>query len=178
VSGRTEATIRADVVPEAFDFEAVFRTHYRRIARVIVRVIQDPSRAEELAVEVFWKLWRHSSAHGPQCGGWLHRTAVRVAIDELRRRSRREKYEQWFGASRQPDDPERSHAAEDERKKVRRVLAALRSQDAQMIALRAEGLSYDELALTLNLNPASIGTMLRRAHESFRKEYVKRYGDA
>ncbi|HEY7189217.1 MAG TPA: sigma-70 family RNA polymerase sigma factor [Vicinamibacterales bacterium] len=180
MSAQTEATTATDESPaDTFDFEAVFHTHYRRVARVIVRVIQDPSRAEELAVEVFWKLWRHPSAQGPQCAGWLYRSASRVALDELRKRARREKYERWFGFHTTPaGDPERSHATGEERTRIRTVLAALRSQDAQLVALRSEGLSYEELADALTLNPSSIGTMLRRAQEAFRKEYVKRYGDA
>jgi RNA polymerase sigma-70 factor (ECF subfamily) len=168
----------ADAPTDSFDFEAVFHAHYRRIARVIVRVIQDPSRADELAVDVFWKLWRHSSAHGPHAAGWLYRTAVRAALDELRRRSRRERYERWFGVTARAHDPEQMHNAAEQQIRIRTVLGALRSSDAQLIALRAEGLSYEELAQALTLKPASIGTMLRRAQESFRKEYVKRYGPA
>ena len=45
-----------------FDFEHFFHIHYERIARVIARVVRDPARSEELAVEVFWKLWRKPSA--------------------------------------------------------------------------------------------------------------------
>jgi RNA polymerase sigma-70 factor (ECF subfamily) len=178
VSAHTDAAVRAAAPSEAFDFDAVFRTHYRRIARVIFRIIQDPSRAEELAVEVFCKLWRHASAQVPDCGGWLYRSAVRTAIDELRKRTRREKYERWFGAGRRTDDPERSQQAAEERTRIRRVLASLRAVDAQLIALRAEGLSYEELADALHLKPTSVGTMLRRAQEAFRKEYIKRHGQA
>ena len=170
--------MRAEAPAEAFDYEAVFLTHYRRVARVIVRVIQDPSRAEELAVEVFWKLWQHPSAHGPHCAGWLYRTAVRAALDELRKRTRREKYESWFGFRAPSGDPETAREASDARARIRAVLASLRSLDAQLVTLRAEGLSYGELAGVLDLKPASIGTMLRRAQEAFRKEYVKRYGEA
>jgi RNA polymerase sigma-70 factor (ECF subfamily) len=179
VSAGTDATVSAGESALPFDFEAVFHAHYHRIARVIVRVIQDPSRAEELAVDVFCKLWRHPSAHGPHCAGWLYRSAVRSALDELRKRTRREKYERWFGINTPPsEDPERSREAAEERTRIRTVLTSLRSQDAQLVALRSEGLSYEELAETLNLKPASIGTMLRRAQESFRREYIKRYGDA
>ena len=178
VHARTEAAMTAEAPTDSFDFEAVFHTHYRRIARVIVRVIQDPSRADELAVDVFWKLWRHSPAHGPHAAGWLYRSAVRAALDELRRRSRREKYERWFGVTARAHDPEQMHNAAEQQIRIRTVLGALRSSDAQLIALRAEGLSYEELAQALTLKPASIGTMLRRAQESFRKEYVKRYGPA
>jgi RNA polymerase sigma-70 factor (ECF subfamily) len=172
------AAAPAEAPAEAFDFERVFRTDYRRIARVIFRVIQDPSRAEELAVDVFWKLWRHPSAQGGQCVGWLYRTAVRAALDELRKRARREKYESWFGFRAPSGDPEVAREASEERTRIRTVLASLRSLDAQLVTLRAEGLSYDELANVLDLKPTSIGTMLRRAQEAFRKEYVKRYGEA
>ncbi|MDP6582177.1 MAG: sigma factor, partial [Vicinamibacterales bacterium] len=60
-----------------FDLEAVFRAHYGRITGVIARVVRDPARAEELAVEVFLKLWREPRAQGDKATGWLYRTAVR-----------------------------------------------------------------------------------------------------
>jgi RNA polymerase sigma-70 factor (ECF subfamily) len=174
VSAETEAGVATDEPAEPFDLEATFHTHYRRIARVIARVIHDPSRAEELAVDVFYKLWRHPSAHGPNAGGWLYRCATRLALDELRKRSRREKYERWFGLSREPARDSLWQASE-EQDRVRTVLATLRPRDAQLVVLRFEGLSYDELAQALEMNAASIGTLLRRAQESFRKEYIKRY---
>jgi RNA polymerase sigma factor (sigma-70 family) len=178
VNAETTATARADASTDSFDFEAVFRTHYQRIARVIFKVIRDPSRAEELAVEVFWNLWRHSSAHGPNYAGWLYRAAVRAALDELRRRSRREKYERWFGVNQPPSDPETAREASEERIRIRRVLASLGSREAQLVVLRSEGLSYEELAQAMRLKPTSINTMVHRALESFRKEYISRYGDA
>jgi RNA polymerase sigma-70 factor (ECF subfamily) len=74
-------------------------------------------------------------------------------------------------------DPEAAREVTEQRTRVRNVLATLRSKDAQLIALRAEGLSYEELAQALQIKPASVGTILRRAHESFRQEYIKRYGE-
>ena len=44
------------------------------------------------------------------------------------------------------------------------------------LVLRGEGLDYREIAGILQLNETSMGTLLRRAQEAFRKEYVKRYG--
>src|SRR5688500_450541 len=84
----------------AFDFEAVFRAEYVRIAGVICRVVRDAAVAEELSVEVFWKLSRTAAAQGPAVHGWLYTTAIRLALDELRKRSRRERYERLFGLSR------------------------------------------------------------------------------
>jgi RNA polymerase sigma-70 factor (ECF subfamily) len=54
----------------------------------------------------------------------------------------------------------------------------LRRDQAELLLLRSHDLSYDELAATLDLRPTSVGTLLRRARQAFRKEYVKRYGNA
>jgi RNA polymerase sigma-70 factor, ECF subfamily len=159
-----------------FDFEAVFRDDYRAVTRLIARVVRDPSRAEELAVETFWRLWRTRSAHGESARGWLRRTAVRLAIDELRRRARRERYDRlWpFGRVRTPDEV---FLSSDEQGRVRAVLAALPKRDAELLLLRSDDTTYADLAAVLGINPSSVGTLLNRARQAFRKEYVRRYGE-
>jgi RNA polymerase sigma factor (sigma-70 family) len=163
--------------PAAFDFETVFLSDYARIARVIRRVIDDPSRAEDLAVEAFWKLWRNPGAHGEASGGWLYRTAVRLALDELRRKARRTRYERALTFGRAPGTPDELFSATEERGRVHAVLAAMAPRQAELLLLRSDGAEYDELASALSLNPASVGTFLSRARLAFRKEYVKRYGE-
>lgn len=175
-SEAAEANAAAGARPAAFDFEALFQAHYPRIARAIVRVINDPGRAEELAVETFWKLWRHREAQNESAGGWLYRSAIRLALDELRRSARRAKYEPWFRPLIAPRTPHELFDASEEQGRVRAVLAGLPRIQAELLLLRHEGLSYAELASSLGLNPASIGTLLNRAQDAFRKEYVKRYG--
>lgn len=159
-----------------FDFETIFRLHYERIARVIARVVGDPARAEELAVEIFWKLWRNPRAHGEKAGGWLYRAAVRISLDELRRKARRDRSEWLLGFVTRPGNPEEVHAATEERDQVRRVLAAIDRRQAALLLLRANGLTYEELASALDLNPASVGTLVSRAQQAFRKEYERKYG--
>ena len=160
---------------EAFDFEAVFRDQYPRIARVIARVVKDRARAEELAVEVFLKFWRSPPAHGENAAGWLYRTAVRKGLDELRQRTRRRRYERLLGSGKVPT-PEDVRSAAQEQERVRTVLAAIESRQAELLVLRSDGLSYQEVAGVMELNPASVGTLLSRAQGAFRKEYIKRYG--
>jgi RNA polymerase sigma-70 factor (ECF subfamily) len=160
-----------------FDFEAIFRAQYERIARVIRRVVHDPARAEELTVEVFLKLWRSPEAQGEKAEAWLYRSAVRKSLDELRRRPRRTRYESFFGFVRAVPTPEDIRAAAEEQERVRLVLAVIQPRHAELLLLRSQDLSYDELASALDLNPASIGTLLSRAQQAFRKEYIKRYGE-
>ena len=161
----------------SFDFEAFFHAHYVRIARAIGRVVGDHARAEELAVEAFWKLWRTPRAHGEKAGGWVYRTAVRLALNELRRRKRSTRYEVLSGPGQESPTPEEAHAAAEEREQVRLVLAALDKRQAELLLLRGGGLRYSELAAAIDVNPASVGVLIGRAQEAFRKEYLKRYGE-
>ncbi|HVW11771.1 MAG TPA: sigma-70 family RNA polymerase sigma factor [Bryobacteraceae bacterium] len=165
--------VRSD---EALD--QIFRAHYERIARVIGRVIHDQARAEELAVEVFLRWWKSPEAHGDRAEGWLYRSAVRKALDEWRRQSRRSRFEQLFRLERgSPPTPEHLYAAAAGQQRVHAVLGALKPRDSELLLLRAEELSYQEIAAALQLNPHSVGSLISRAQTAFRKEYLKRYGN-
>ena len=178
-AGRRCCIVNAQSVVEvAFDFEATFRAQYQRIARVIGRVVKDRARAEELAVEVFLKFWRTPAAQGEQAEGWLYRTAVRKGLDELRQRTRRSRYERLLGIGPRVPTPEDVRSAAEEQERVRLVVAVLAPRQAELLILRSQGLSYEEVAATLELNPGSVGTLLGRAQDAFRKEYIKRYGTA
>ena len=159
----------------SIDLETIFSAHYDRVARVIARVTRDPARAEELAVEVFLR-WPSNQPEHPEA--WLYRAAVRAGLDELRRQTRRNRYERMLSLIRRrpAPNPEQIHTANQEQERVRAVLSAVGRRQAEMLVLRAEGLAYAELAAVLALNPASAGTLLSRAQQAFRKEYIKRYG--
>ena len=160
-----------------FDIEATFREQYERVARVIARVVRDPARAEELAVEVFLKLWTNKQAQGDRTQGWLYRVAVRMGLDELRRQTRRTRYERLLGFGGGVQTPEDIRRATEEQERVRLVLGVINRRHAELLLLRSDDFSYDEVASALDLNPASIGTLLSRAQQAFRKEYIKRYGE-
>jgi RNA polymerase sigma-70 factor (ECF subfamily) len=176
MSSRSEVVEAMPAAETPFDFEATFRAQYARIARVIARVVRDSARAEELAVEVFLKFWRCPEAHGEKAEGWLYRTAVRKGLDELRSQTRRARYERLFGFASPVRNPEQLHAASEEQDRVRNVLTVIGSRHAELLLLRSNELSYEELAAALRLNPSSVGKLLSRAQDAFRKEYVNRYG--
>jgi RNA polymerase sigma-70 factor (ECF subfamily) len=176
VDADSETALALSTPTVDFDFEAVFSGQYARVARVIARLVQDPARAEEIAVDVFWKLYNTPAAHGARAGGWLYRTAVRAGLDELRRRGRRARYEKLSGNGHAAPTPEQLYAETERQARVRTVLAHMKVRQAELLVQRSGGSSYQEIADTLEINPASVGTLLRRAEHAFRKEYVKRYG--
>ena len=105
-------------------FESLFYAHHERITRLVARIIRDPGRAE-LAVEVFWKFWRSPNAHGSMAAGWLHHTAVRMSINELRRQVRATRKEAVARTVDEPPDPTHVMAAYQEQQQVRIVLAKI-----------------------------------------------------
>ncbi len=159
------------------DIEAIFHAQFERIAGVIARVVRDPARAKELAVEVFLKLWKKQQKQGDKTPGWLYRVAVRMGLDELRRQTRRTRYERLLGFGESVRTPEEIRCTAEEQERVRLVLGLINRRHAELLILRSDDLSYEEVASTLDLNPASIGTLLIRAQQAFRKEYIKRYGE-
>jgi len=179
VSTSSEAVADSSANEMQLDIEALFRAHYGRVARIIARVVGDRVRSEDLAVEVFLKLWRNHKAQRENVEGWLYRVAVRAGLDELRRRTRRGHYERmlaWVQPRPAAATPEDIHSVSQKQDKVRSVLSVLAPRQAQFLILRSQDFTYQELASVLNMNPASIGTLVSRAEESFRKEYIKRYG--
>lgn len=171
---------RSSEWPEA-EFEAVFLKHYPRIVSVLQRLLRERARCEELANDVFWKLYR-TPAVGEgdgRVGGWLYRTATNLGIDALRASARRRQYED--AAARNQEGPAAASPLDDmvraeQSRRVRAVLAAIKPAQAQVLILRASGFSYKELADVLQVKPGGIGTMLSRAQAEFRKLYVELHG--
>lgn len=162
------------------DFDALFETGYRRLARLLYRITGDTGCAEEIASEAFLRLHRTPPPAKINVEGWLYRTGFRLALDHLKSEHRRARYETIAAVFRRGANPENNPDTilefAEERRRLRKALGTLKADQVALILLRAEGFTYDELAAKLQLTPSSVGTLLARAEEAFRKEYVKRYG--
>jgi RNA polymerase sigma-70 factor, ECF subfamily len=157
-------------------FEELFRMSYRRLARLLFRITRDFARAEEMASEAFWRLYCRPPARDTNLEGWLYRTGLRLALDHLRNERRRARYEAVAAVIELAPAPDKFLEQTEERERVRGVLGKLKREQAGLILLRAEGFGYAEIGAVLNLKTNSVGTLLARAEEAFRKEYIHRYG--
>ena len=158
------------------DFRVVFFQHYARIVGILVRLLGERSPAEEVANDAFWRLYRQPSLQiDGNVGGWLYRTATNLGIDTLRAAERRRQHEEAAGRlvhQGTASGPLENVLREEKCRRVRAVLAAIKPAQAQLLILRASGLSYKELAETLDVKMSGIGTMLNRAEEEFRNRYL------
>ena len=155
-------------------FESLFRAEYARVVGIAHRVLGDAAEAEDVAQDVFISFYRGHSADAPYARPWLHAAAAHAALNALRgrdRRSRREAAQAVLpGATATQDDPAEAALASETREEVRAVLARLPERSAAMLALRYAGLSYAEIAAALDVRASSVGTLLRRAEDAFRRE--------
>src|SRR3954466_15099591 len=77
---------------EEMTFDAILTEQTGPLTRRLARMGGDRETAEDLRQETFARAWRSGprGAAPPVVRAWLHRTATNLALDELRRRRRRE----------------------------------------------------------------------------------------
>lgn len=159
------------------DFESQFHHYWERVCNVLMRLVGDPAEAEDLALDVFWRLYRRPPREGSNLAGWLYRVAANLGLNALRARKRRHRYEEEAGIQILEDNPDWDPAAEiersQERQRVRRVLAEMKPRLAQALILRHSGLSYAEVAAAIGVSAGSVGTILARAERDFAARYNK-----
>ena len=76
-------------------FEKFYLEHYGRVVGVLFRLTARRGDAEELANEVFVKVYSRQALPDPDgnVAGWLYRTATNLGIDALRKEARRQRHE-------------------------------------------------------------------------------------
>jgi RNA polymerase sigma factor (sigma-70 family) len=165
------------------EFKQAFVENYSRIVAVLMRLLGDRMHAEEVANDTFWRLYQQPALQNGKANisGWLYRTSTNLGIDALRASTRRLRHEnaaasdgQWNSSTH---DPLENVLVEEKRSRVRAALTSIKPSHAQLLLLRASGLSYRELAEALEVKQSGIGTMLNRAEAEFRQCYLQLHGN-
>lgn len=157
-------------------FDQMFAREYPRVVAVVQRVVRDRSAAEDVAQEVFASFARSGPADKDRASGWLYTAAVRFALNYLRSRARSTQREHADFRLRialrneRAQDPQQIVAAEQERAQVREALLRVAPRDAEILALRYGGLSYRDIATTLEIDVTHVGVRLARAERALRRE--------
>lgn len=172
MTAATRAPAQA-LVPEATFHDDVARTfavEFPRLFRFLGRLSGDHDLAADLVQEAFVRLFARGSMPD-EPGAWLISVALNLYRNVQTTASRRRRLMTVFRAEAVMADPPPLPGAglddESRRAQIRRTLARLSERDRQLLLLRAEAYRYGEIAVALDLNEASVGTLLARAKRAF-----------
>jgi RNA polymerase sigma-70 factor, ECF subfamily len=148
-------------------WDEVVREHSARVYRLAYRLTGNQHDAEDLTQEVFVRVFRSLSNYTPGTfEGWLHRITTNLFLDMVRRRQRIRFESLGDEAADRLEGREPTPAqAFDDRNldaDIQSALAALPPDyRAAVVLCDIEGLSYEEIAATLDVK---LGTVRSRIH--------------
>jgi RNA polymerase sigma-70 factor (ECF subfamily) len=179
--------VLANSVTETFEtatkppptFDEAFTLHHRSVYRAAYALVRDTGLAEDVTQEVFLKLYGHLDTLKDEdhVRAWLLRVASNTALNTIRGRSRTAVREEEFVKAavvadgvtvRIDSDYERQVELDETRRALEQVKEPMRS----CLLLKQQGLSYKEIARTLSINEANVGSLISRG----RKEFIRFYG--
>jgi RNA polymerase sigma factor (sigma-70 family) len=148
------------------EFIALHTQHFTRVYHYIAYRINDQTRAEELAADVFRIAWEKRSDEPPGIG-WLIATARNVLGNEYKGRRRRQHL-----FERLEEEARTRETAEDDgqRAAVAEVLMSLNDRDREVLMLSYwDDLTTAELSESLECSPSAAAVRLHRARKAFAK---------
>ncbi len=151
-------------------FELLVKSHQSRIVNLMYRLVGDAHDAEDLAQEVFMRVYRARDRYEPRAkfSTWLYRISYNVAANHLRsRRADRVPLEaiSELAAPRSSDDLETAERVQIVRKALRCLPD---SQRAALILTKFEACSYEEAAGIMNTTKAAVRSLISRGKHALR----------
>ena len=153
-------------------FGDLIRQHHRGVINVVYRLCGDTQLAEDAAQEAFIRAWQNLDRFRPQSSSanpfrnWVYRIATNAALDMLRRERPTSDIADLPLASPNPG-PEDSLEDRQRSSQVHQAVLALSPASRTALILREyEGLSYQEIAETLEI---PIGTVMSRLNHARRQ---------
>lgn len=160
-------------------FEVLLSRYRAPLVGFFVRMVHDRTLAEDLAQEVFLRVYQARERYQPEARftTWLYRIATNLALNALRDRK------PWSVAADESDErspvaarlvDKRPTAEEqlmhsDRERLVREAVEALpERQRAAVILHRYQEVDYHQIGTILGLSESAVKSLLFRAHENLR----------
>lgn len=151
--------------PEAEVFR-LFSEHGSPLYRFCRFTLGGSDEAEDIVQDTFLKLLQHLQAGGDRSNlrSWLFTVAANACRDRVRWRAR------WLSWRAELDH--RAVESNDEppdRRLLRAAVRALSPRDRLLLSLRAQGLSYREIGVAAGIQERSVGRLLARAVDRWKR---------
>ena len=164
-------------------FEALLRRHRTPLLNYFSRMVQDPALAEDLAQELFLRVYQARERYQPEAmfTTWLYRIATNLALNAIRDRKPAEVAAEHAGedlrdggpwVARWPDPRptvEQRLIQADRERMVRNAVEALpEKQRAAVILHKYQEVDYRQIARILEVSESAVKSLLFRAYETLR----------
>jgi RNA polymerase sigma-70 factor (ECF subfamily) len=161
-------------------FGVLLDKHRSSVVHFLFRMVQNHAVAEELAQEVFLRVYRSRATYEPTAKftTWLFRIATHLALNSLRdgkhdRSQERLDDDSGDVPARQVSDSrptvEQSMVYQARLEEIRRAIAALpEKQRAAVLMHKYQEMEYSQIARVLNCSESAIKSLLFRAYETLR----------
>ena len=161
-------------------FGILLEKHRVPVVHFLYRMIQNHAVAEELAQEVFLRVYRSRATYEPTAKftTWLFRIATHLALNSLRdgkHERMQERLDETTGdlpARQVPDgrlSVEQSMVYQSRLEEVRRAVAALpEKQRAAVLMHKYREMEYKQIAEVLDCSESAVKSLLFRAYETLR----------
>ena len=156
-------------------WQSIVEDHSARVYRLAYRLTGNQHDAEDLTQDVFMRVFRSLHSFTPGTfEGWLHRITTNLFLDQARRKQRIRMDAMGDDAAQYPalgelGDPERGYAHANLDQDVQRALDALTPEyRAAVVLCDIEGLSYEEIAVTLSIKLGTVRSRIHRARAQLR----------
>ena len=182
----------ADLIAAVLDgsepaFGHLLERYRERVFRLLSRFTRDWAETEDLAQEVFVKVFRklHTFQQDSAFYTWLYRITVNTATDQMARRKRRRLHLVEDNTSLDRGEPESGYGGaaqplmeQEVREVTRTVLDKLPEKYRSILILREyEDLSYTEMAEVLGCSIGTVESRLFRARKRFKEALERSYPD-
>ncbi len=173
-------------------FEELVDRFQHRLINILAHLCCQADEAEDLAQEVFLRVYRSRSEYHPQAkfSTWLFTIANNVALNALRRRIRKPSIQLTvtdsgpMGArpiesmlTARTASPDHNLQFQELAQVIRNALDQLNDRQRMAVVLnKFEGMSYDEIAQVMGITTKAVKSLLSRARCQLRdllKDYVQ-----
>jgi|SRR5579872_1088771 len=182
---RSDVQLMLDVkAGDERSFELLLRKYRAPLVNFLYRMVRDSAVAEDLAQEVFLRVYRARKDYAPSAKftTWMFRIATNLALNSVRDNRYRQSEVSMDQAVNDGDDERRAMEVPDHTPTVEQVLVArsrsemiLRAIDslpekqrAAVLLHKYQELDYDEIARILDCSESALKSLLFRAYETLR----------
>ncbi len=154
-------------------FELLFRHHQRAVFGWTLRIVRNPTVAEELVVETFWRIYRARARFDAarEFAPWARRIATRVALDWLRaQRPETELNDEVLTSLPTGTEANPAVAAEIRQKTAQAFARLPRKLRAAAVLAVIEEQSHKEVAEALGISVTAVKLRVFRALRLLRKD--------